>query len=492
MVKRITALTAEQRGRMEEWADRWIAIGLSTERADWERFEMAARACYRYAGLPGPRVVVRVSSPLVMALAAPMAAHILDRGHGAVDGAVAGVVDGAVAEAVEAEVYGAVADAVHGAVAEAVEAEVYGAVEAEVYGAVGGVVGGVVHGAVHGVVAEAVEAEVYGAVGGAVADAVAGAVGGAVRDAVAGAVRDAVHGVVGGVVDGAVADAVHGAVDEAVEAEVYGAVRDAVAGVVGDAPHVALRDAVARNWSKYFGGQFWVGGWWGNPAYVSYFLDVCGLELPDDYADRARAYAATTESACWWWPHRDFVMVSDRPLAIHTELTDPRRPRGRGSHRLHNADGPAIVWPDGFGVWSWHGVRAPRWVIETPIEGITAGQVVDEPNAEVRRVLIERIGTARYLSLAGGTLVARDDWGSLWDIARPDRMRVVELTNSTPGPDGIAKHTWHPVPHTSERAQADRCLACGSDLAIVPQTPREAVAWGYGVCVDDYRPSAQT
>src|SRR3954468_16891959 len=77
-VRRIERLSREHEARFEEWADRWIAIGLETAAADRERFEGAMRDWYRYAGLDWPGVVVWVPSPLVLALAAPAAAGILD------------------------------------------------------------------------------------------------------------------------------------------------------------------------------------------------------------------------------------------------------------------------------------------------------------------------------------------------------------------------------------------------------------------------------
>src|SRR4051795_5078832 len=98
MSTRITTLTSEQRERMTEWADRWIDIGLRTGPADRERFEAAVRKCYGFVDIPWHGNVVWVSSPLVGALAAPIAARLInDRAvHGAVSGAVSDAVDIAV------------------------------------------------------------------------------------------------------------------------------------------------------------------------------------------------------------------------------------------------------------------------------------------------------------------------------------------------------------------------------------------------------------
>ena len=139
------------------------------------------------------------------------------------------------------------------------------------------------------------------------------AVRGAVGGAVSGAVRNTVHGAVGGAVGGAV----DGAVGDAVGDAVRGAVGGAVDGAVGGAVHGAVGDL----WWRYLGGQFWVGGWYwtGSPSVTTYFLDALRLRLSDDIELRARAYAATARSACWWWPHRDVVFVSERPRVLRTD-----------------------------------------------------------------------------------------------------------------------------------------------------------------------------
>lgn len=53
--------------------------------------------------------------------------------------------------------------------------------------------------------------------------------------------------------------------------------------------------------------------------------DVCGLALPPRVELAARAYAATCMSACWWWPGRDIVTVSERPHALEFHDAGRRR-----------------------------------------------------------------------------------------------------------------------------------------------------------------------
>jgi hypothetical protein len=64
---------------------------------------------------------------------------------------------------------------------------------------------------------------------------------------------------------------------------------------------------------------------------------------------------------------------------------------------MHSESGMAIRYGDGWGIYSWHGTRVPEFVIERPSE-ITAKHVREEQNAEVRRVMIERMGWERFCS----------------------------------------------------------------------------------------------
>ena len=398
MAKRIDKLTPAQEAQMDAWADKWIEIGLRTGSADRALFEDAARRCYEAAGLKWHDRVVWVPSPLVMALAAPIAGHILDR-----------------------KVSGAVRDAVRGAVS--------------------------------------------------------GAVGGAVGGAVSGAVRDAVRDAVSGAVSGAVRDAVDGAVDGAVS------------------------DAFRLNWHRYIGGQFWVGGWWWGGAYTSFFREACGLELKGDLWDRGLAYEDTLKSACWWWPHRDFVMVCERPTVIKREVVDPARPRGWGSHRLHSLNGPAVGFRDGWGVYAVHGVRVPAEIIEDN-STITVARIEAEENAEVRRVMIDLYkggrdaggGPAAYLADSGAKIIHEDkdllgaNRRLLWkDVVGDEPIVMIDVRNSTREPDGSWKRYQLRVDPNAYGGRAGR--EC---LAAVASTWRDIDGSMLFARPEDYAPHVET
>ena len=344
-VTRVDRLTDTEKARFNEWADRWIDIGLRTGPADRAKFEAAARECYRFADIDWPGVVVWVPSPMVLALAAPASALAIAHG------------------------------------------------------------------------------------GRRAASSVGGAVVGAVRDFSAG---------------------------------------------TQNSTQSSIRDVISRSWSNYIGGQFWASGWYWGGAITSFFREVCDLELKDDLWDRGRAYEATIESACWWWPHRRFVMVSEHPLVIHRELINLAVTRGWGSHRLHCDTGPAVVWPDGWGLWMIHGVRVPQRVVEQP-ETLTPAEILAEQNAEVRRVMVQRFGEERFISESGALPIHRDKTGDLYRVDIPDDepLVMVRVINSTQGQDGSRKPYWLRVPPTMTQAH-------------------EAVAWTFEQTTKMYAPAVES
>jgi hypothetical protein len=67
-VKTLYSLTDAQRAKLPEWAQRWIAIGLSTELADRPTFERAVRTLYVEQGLQTPSRVIWTGSPFAVDL----------------------------------------------------------------------------------------------------------------------------------------------------------------------------------------------------------------------------------------------------------------------------------------------------------------------------------------------------------------------------------------------------------------------------------------
>ena len=102
-------------------------------------------------------------------------------------------------------------------------------------------------------------------------------------------------------------------------------------------------------------------------------------------------------SCGWWWPFKNCVILTDRPISLHRD----------DQGRLHNPDGMAIQYGDGWGVFSWHGTRVPAEVITSP-QSISSAQIINERNSEVRRVMIERYGQDRFVLDSGAKTIDTD------------------------------------------------------------------------------------
>jgi hypothetical protein len=426
MVRQIAHLTPAQSAKLRSHADRWVDIGLRTGPADRPAFEAAAQRCYKAAGLPWHGNVVWVGSPLALVLAAPITALLTEwvhAGHfppcGSVRGSLRDVlmqrlhqVQRAVGEASDLCVLRELAD---GLAASSRGHELQAAVRTAVTRASG--------------VAE------FGT------DSV-------LRDSVRCAVCRAVRGAAYGSVDFMASHVVAAVVDCAIDGV-------AIERVDGRLIWEAIIEELSR--PGYFPGQLWIGHWNVGPVYTSFMREVCGLELEGGLWEDCVAYEQTVQSACWWYPHREFVMVSERPCEIHREIRMPARqwssvpPSGlHESFQLHHALGPAMSWPDGFRIHADHGRVVPGWVIESP-QSITVAAIEAQSNAEVRRVMLERYGWARYIrdcgalvvdevpedhptaGLRGARLLRKELPGE------PEPLVYLEMVNSTPEPDGTCR-----------------------------------------------------
>ena len=120
----------------------------------------------------------------------------------------------------------------------------------------------------------------------------------------------------------------------------------------------------------------------------------------------------------------------------------------------------------------------PAWLVNDP-GAITPEIINQEPNLEVRRCMIERIGAQTYLAASHAQCIHRDDTGALWQQIlgsrdqHVDTVHFVEVVNGTREPDGSNKR-YH--------------------LQVPPwvRTAREAVAWTYGLSEKDYQPIVRT
>lgn len=183
-----------------------------------------------------------------------------------------------------------------------------------------------------------------------------------------------------------------------------------------------------------------------------------------DGSERLAGLIEVARHAGWWWPYERAVVLCERPTRLERDEAG----------RLHSADGPALVFPDGFALHAWGGMPIPEDFLEG-LNSITPQRIRSEENAELRRVMLEHFGYDRYLSESGAEPVHRDETGVLWRIplADDEDIAMVEVVNSTAEPDGTFRTYWLRVPPAT-------------------RTARAGVAWTFGLTEEEYHPSRET
>lgn len=169
-------------------------------------------------------------------------------------------------------------------------------------------------------------------------------------------------------------------------------------------------------------------------SFYDFFQRACGLEL----SPALNPLCEIARSACWVWISDQVCILTERAHSLHRDSRD----------RLHMTNRMALEYPDGWGVYAWHGVRVPEQVILHP-ETLTTAQIEGEQNAEIRRVMLERFGMARYVKEAEFKVIDedKDPLGFPRRLLSRDRegdepIMLIELTNSTPEPDG-QRNVYH-------------------------------------------------
>ena len=154
------------------------------------------------------------------------------------------------------------------------------------------------------------------------------------------------------------------------------------------------------------------------------------------------------KNAFWIYPYEGMCFICDRPEEYNFDE----------QWRLHNPNNMAVRFSDGYGLYAIHGVMLPTWIFEHP-DKLTIEAIGAEKNVEIRRVMIERYGQAKYLLDQGAKLIHSDGYGDLYSInlLEDESLVMVKVINSTPESDGSYKDYFVRVPPdmmTAEQAVA--------------------------------------
>jgi hypothetical protein len=214
-----------------------------------------------------------------------------------------------------------------------------------------------------------------------------------------------------------------------------------------------------RNRATFAGSglSFQTAAWLGA---MQYLHDVCGLQRQ---AGPAAGLWELAGSAAWIAPHEQICWLVRRPTLIRRDANG----------RLHATDGPALRFGKDCPIYAWKGIILPGRLIERPdLIDVRAIDAAHDP--QIRRCMIDIMTPQRFVEEGGAHRVAEDDTGILWRQRwRWEAWAAVEVVNGTPEPDGTHKRYFLQVPPTV-------------------RTPREGVAWTYGLSERQYRPAVRT
>ena len=341
--------------------------------------------------------------------------------------------------------------------------------------------------------------------GASVRDSVGASVGASVRASVEDSVRDSVWASVGASVRASVRDSVRASVRasvwDSVRESVWASVRASVEDSVWDSVEDSVWDSVADNvrdsvWASVWnsvggsvGGSVWdsvaasvvygshEAGW------LSFYRALHEFGLVKETAPLSGLWALA-RSAGWAMPYEGMCFVSERHNILSLD----------NAGRLHSLSGPAVGYPDGWLIYAVHGVVVPERVIMLP-ETITAAEITAEPNVEIRRVMIERLGYEKYATDTNLKSIDSCPANHPLKGLRTARLLrdssdlyLLDMLNSTPEPDGTTKRYLLAIDPTCYNGRAGReCLAAmastwrrESDMSLIFDRP------------EDYSPMAES
>ena len=133
--------------------------------------------------------------------------------------------------------------------------------------------------------------------------------------------------------------------------------------------------------------------WWSGACYGQHdagwlsFYDFFRHETPE-MREIVRPLDGLTimaeAGANWWWPLDEAAIISLPAVSIHFDE------RGR----LHNTEGLALEYEDGWGVYAIHGVRfgkEHRHYLTCDPDDIDVKALLSEENTEIRRAVISSV-----------------------------------------------------------------------------------------------------
>lgn len=195
-------------------------------------------------------------------------------------------------------------------------------------------------------------------------------------------------------------------------------------------------------------------------SFYAFMREVVGLV---EQTEKLAGLMRLARCAGWALPYENTCYVAERHNVLHRD----------NSGRLHCLTGPAVAYPDGWGVYAVRGVRVPKAWIEQrdTLDPMTA---LTEPNLERRGAAALILGWDKVLNKLKPVVVDSEsspeyDYGKLLRVDLPD-----------------------------EPGQQFLQVLCATGRTMVIRVPptvrsaREANAWTYGKGASEFNPETRT
>ncbi|PSB41023.1 leucine-rich repeat domain-containing protein [filamentous cyanobacterium Phorm 6] len=118
---------------------------------------------------------------------------------------------------------------------------------------------------------------------------------------------------------------------------------------------------------------------------TKFFISKFGITLDEKVQELLRCKQQLFEECGCILPFEKICIICDRPLHLRFD----------SENRLHAEGESAIAFADGYSLYFHHGVKLPEQYGKVHPDLWQAEWILDEENAELRRLLIERIGYDR-------------------------------------------------------------------------------------------------
>lgn len=187
-----------------------------------------------------------------------------------------------------------------------------------------------------------------------------------------------------------------------------------------------------------------------------YFLEETKYKTPKNFEIE---YLNLYKSVGWLLPFENICLVTEPHSEIYLD----------NHHFLHNEQGPAVTYPDGYEVYIWRGRDIPKdWIINRP----TVQDALTWRDTEQRRIAIEILGWDNILNELDARTIDKDEdpqIGELLSVNLPDigREKFLRVTC------GTGRKFALPVPPEMK-------------------TALEANAWTWRLEPDQYKPEVRT